>query len=196
MDAFVSMAYRIAPVALRANPLASPENPVFRVQTSLFVVVLCGLFTAALLAPPSASAQGVRGTGLMLKTAWPLDELSNTHERAWGLSAVVRSQVEGSQTWFHGQASYLNFRGKEIQLPSSVEQLDSAEIFGLTMGIMAGLTQKLYLGVEGGYYFGDDHSWGVAPFVSIIHNNWELMGDYKALGGVKWWGISLGYYMF
>ncbi len=167
-----------------------------RVQTSLFVVVLCGLFLAGLLAPADASAQGSRGTGLMLKTAWPVEELSNTHERAWGLSAVVRSQVEGSRTWFHGQASYLNFRGKEIQLPASTEQLDSAEIFGLSMGIMAGLTQKLYIGAEGGYYFGDDHSWGLAPFVSIIHNNLELMADYKVLGSAKWWGLSLGYYLF
>ena len=152
---------------------------------------VCGL-----LLPSPGEAEEYRSTGLMLKTAWPLDELENTHEQGWGISAVTRSLVTGSRTWFHGQASYMNFRGKEVELPAATERLDSAEIFGISLGIMAGLTDRLFIGAEGGYYFGDEHSWGVVPFVSIIHKNFELRGEYKVLGIAKWWGISLGYYLF
>jgi len=168
-----------------------------RLLTKCPAGLFLGLLTVALLNSSSAMAQGgYRSTGLMLKTAWPTEELSETHEMGWGVSAVTRSQVTGSRTWWHGQASYMNFKGKEVELPSATQRINSAEIFGLSMGIMAGLTDHLNLGVEGGYFFGDDHSWGVTPFVSITRSNWELMGEYKALGSTKWWGVSLGYYLF
>lgn len=168
-----------------------------RFLTKFGMRLLLGVCLALGLSSVPAAAQGYNSTGLMLKGAWPTGELDETQDFGLGLSLVTRSRIgDQGRLWFHGQGSYLNFPGSELQLPSSTENYPDAEIWGISLGVMVGVSDRIFVGVEGGYFFGDEHSWGMTPFVSIIRNNLEIMLEYKALGISTWYGVSVGYYLF
>jgi hypothetical protein len=154
------------------------------------------LLLGVLLAASPSAAQALRSSGVMAKGAWPLQDLSETNEFGAGFSFMTRSHIGHSRLWYHGQGSYLKFPGKELTQGGGTVSAPDIKVYGLSLGLMARLTDRLHLGAEGGYYFGDDHSWGVTPFASAINGNLELMVEYKLMGDTRYWGVSVGYYVF
>lgn len=152
-------------------------------KSKLILTILMGGATA-MVAPATLSAQLQTSLGVGL--AIPVGDFGDAFERGY----TVRGQVGLSMiaVGVHAQAGWSRFPA----IQQGDIELADADIYHLVAGARFGLG-PLWVGGNGGYFYGDDDQEGIAffPEVGAGLGPLEAVADLRVGGDARWLGLRV-----
>lgn len=143
--------------------------------------------------PAAAQSDGL---GIAIKGIFPQSGFKEAVKTGFGISFIGEGRLSGNIA-LTADASWNRVESTKIAPVNEEISLGQIDFSSLQFGIRYYLRGPLFLGVEGGYFYGGkiQNEWGVLPGIGVKMRNVEIAASYKFLNNIQFIGIRVGLYL-